>query len=55
VQAPQPGTLRLTLAREGASVLADDGTGLGIVVNPCPAPAPLAVDQSNTDVTVTCG
>lgn len=55
VQAPQPGTLRLTLAREGASVLADDGTGLGIVVNPCPAPAPLAVDQSSTDVTVTCG
>ena len=53
VSAPQPSCLRLTLAPAGAAVLGDDGTGLGIVVDPSPAPETLEVEQTDTHVVVT--
>ena len=39
VTAPQPRCLRLVLAPAGHAALDDDGTGLGIVVDPTPDPA----------------
>ena len=55
ISAPQPGTLRLTVAPRGASVLTDDGTGTGIVIDPTPAPADLSVTETDTHLTVTAG
>ena len=52
VSAPQPGTLRLTVAPEGAAVLGDDGTGLGIVVDPSPEPTEVTVEESPGGVAV---
>ena len=45
VTAPQPRCLRLVLAPAGHASLGDDGTGLGIVVDPTPDPAPLEVEE----------
>ena len=53
VSAPQPSCLRLTLAPAGAAVLGDDGTGLGIVVDPSPAPQTLEVEQTDSHVVMT--
>ena len=39
-------TIRLTLAPEGAWALDDDGTGLGIVTDPAPAPEDFEVTES---------
>lgn len=52
VSAPQPSTLRLTVARHGAAVLTDDGTGLGIVVDPSPNPVTLDVRETHSEITV---
>jgi len=52
VSAPQPSTLRLTVARHRAAVLTDDGTGLGIVVDPSPDPVTLDVRETDSHVTV---
>lgn len=50
VRAPQPGCLRLTLAAAGDPVLDDDGTGLGIVVDPSPAPQSIVMEQDETQI-----
>ncbi|MEO7061539.1 MAG: TIM-barrel domain-containing protein [Lapillicoccus sp.] len=55
VSSPQPSTLRLTIARPEAAVLADDGTGLGIVVDPAPGPAKMEVDEDAASITVQTG
>ncbi|WP_185749220.1 glycoside hydrolase family 31 protein [Humibacillus xanthopallidus] len=55
VSAPQPSCLRLTLAPAGAAVLGDDGTGLGIVVEPTPAPETVEVEETVTHVVLTTG
>ena len=52
VSAPANGTLRLTLAPAGHRVHADDGTWLGIVVDPAPAPAALTVEESEGEVVI---
>ena len=52
VSAPAPSVLRLTLAPAGASVLADDGTWLGIVTDPAPAPVALDVEETDDAVVV---
>ncbi|MGG5261141.1 TIM-barrel domain-containing protein [Phycicoccus avicenniae] len=53
VAAPLPGTLRLVLAPAGDPTLADDGTGLGIVVDAGPDPQPLAAEEEADRVVVT--
>jgi alpha-D-xyloside xylohydrolase len=53
VSAPQPGCLRLTVARAGSTELDDDGTAAGIVVHPAPAPEPVTVEQDETQVVLT--
>ncbi|MEO8829472.1 TIM-barrel domain-containing protein [Lapillicoccus sp.] len=55
VSAPQPGTLRLQLAEHGSACLDDDGTALGIVVNPAPDPAALDVHATDTEIVIRCG
>ncbi len=52
VTSPQPGCLRLVVAPQGSEVLSDDGTGIGIVVNPAPAPGRLEVHEDPRGVTV---
>jgi alpha-D-xyloside xylohydrolase len=52
VTAPSPSVLRLTLALAGASVLADDGTWLGIVTDPTPESTHLEVTESDDTVVV---
>ncbi len=50
VAAVAPDTLRLTVARPGEPVLDDDGTWLGIVTDPQPAPAQLRQSHTATEV-----
>lgn len=52
VTAVTDGGLRLVVAPRDHAVLADDGTGLGIVVDPAPQPAPLTVDEDDHRVVV---
>jgi alpha-D-xyloside xylohydrolase len=52
VTAPTPSVLRLTLAPVGAPVLDDDGTWLGIVTDPAPAPTALALDETAETIVV---
>ena len=53
VSAPLPSCLRLTIAPARAAVLADDGTGLGIVVDPAPEAQALEVEETETHVVLT--
>ncbi|MDQ6895499.1 MAG: hypothetical protein M3171_02670, partial [Actinomycetota bacterium] len=45
VTAPREACLRLVMAPAGHPALEDDGTGLGIVVEPAPGPAQVTVDE----------
>jgi alpha-D-xyloside xylohydrolase len=47
-----PDAVRLTLAPTSAPVLTDDGTWLGIVVDPQPAATPVTVTETDTEVVV---
>jgi alpha-D-xyloside xylohydrolase len=47
-----PDVVRLTVAPEGGRVLSDDGTWLGIVTEPRPAPTLVAVDEHGDSVVV---
>jgi len=47
ITAPQPACLRLVMAPAGHPFLDDDGTGLGIVVDPAPAPARVDVEEDD--------
>lgn len=53
VTAPLPGTLRIVVAPVGDPGLTDDGTGLGIVVDPGPDPQTLAVEEEADRVVLT--
>jgi len=55
VSAPSPSVLRLTLAPAGSAVLGDDGTWLGIVTDPAPAPVALTVEEGAEEVVVRSG
>jgi alpha-D-xyloside xylohydrolase len=55
VAVPAPDTLRITLAPPEAAVLGDDGTGLGIVVNPAPARQPLTVERTERAIVLRSG
>ncbi len=55
VSAPMDSVLRLTLAPAGAHVLTDDGTWLGIVTDPAPAPADLTVHEGDTEIVLETG
>jgi alpha-D-xyloside xylohydrolase len=52
VSAPRPACLRLTIAPARSAVLDDDGTGLGIVVTPAPAPEGLLVEEGEDVVLI---
>ncbi|MEO6997063.1 MAG: TIM-barrel domain-containing protein [Terracoccus sp.] len=52
ISAPQPSTLRLIVAPTGAGVLVDDGTGLGIVIDPSPDRVAMTVEESPEHVSV---
>lgn len=45
-------TVRLTIAPEGATVLSDDGTWLGIVVDPHPEAPPVTITETDDEVLV---
>jgi alpha-D-xyloside xylohydrolase len=47
-----PDTARLSIAPASAPVLTDDGTWLGIVVDPQPAQTPVTVTETDTEVVV---
>ncbi|MBM6404871.1 glycoside hydrolase family 31 protein [Phycicoccus sp. CSK15P-2] len=55
VSAPTPSVLRLTVAPAGHPVLEDDGTGMGIVVDPAPDATALAVEEVEGEVVVSTG
>jgi alpha-D-xyloside xylohydrolase len=55
VAVPALDTLRITIAPVGAAVLDDDGTHLGIVVDPEPAPQPLHVEHTDREVVLRSG
>ena len=52
VTAPQPRCLRLSLCAHRFTVLTDDGTGLGIVVDAAPDAVPLQVRRSDQLVVI---
>jgi len=55
VSFPAADTLRLTVGPAGSAALADDGTGLGIVVDPAPAWQPVVVDEQDGGVVLRGG
>lgn len=55
IVSPAPDILRIILAPKGSSVLADDGTGLGIVTDAAPAPGKLATTETADEVAVVAG